>query len=85
MSDFRKHEPSDKNMDGTQDASHIGQLGCANRICGESGNLQRNTAPHCLQAKSRCENDNAGDLKYLVGDDGLKSKDASIQRFKLAS
>ena len=60
MSDFRKHEPSDKNMDGTQDASHIGQLGCANRICGESGNLQRNTAPHCLQAKSRCENDNAG-------------------------
>ena len=40
--DCQKHDPSDKNMCGTQDASHIGQLGCANRICGESGSFQRN-------------------------------------------
>ena len=40
--DCQKHEPFDKNMDGTQDALHIGQLCCANRICGESGNLQGN-------------------------------------------
>ena len=47
--DCQKHEPSDENMGGTQDASHIGQLGCANRICGESGSLQKNThtAPQC--------------------------------------
>ena len=40
--DCQKHDPSDKNMCGTQDASHIGQLGCANRICGESGSFPRN-------------------------------------------
>ena len=39
--DRRKHDPSVKSMDGTQDDSHILQLGCANRICGESGNVRR--------------------------------------------
>ena len=30
-----------KSMHGTQDASHIWRLGCANRICGESGSFRR--------------------------------------------
>ena len=39
--DRRKHDPSVKSMYGIQDASHIWQLGCAIRICGESGNVRR--------------------------------------------
>ena len=30
-----------KSMNGTEDASHIWQRGCANRICGESGSFRR--------------------------------------------
>ena len=40
--DCQKHNSSDKNMCGIQEASHIGQLDCASRICGESGSFQRN-------------------------------------------
>ena len=58
--DCQKHDPSDKNMCGTQDASHIGQLGCANRICGVRKFSKKQTQRRIiLQSKSRCENDNA--------------------------
>ena len=70
----QKHEPSDKNMDGTQDASHIGQLGCASRICGESGSFQRNKHSAALfynpnqdvRMTMRC------DFECLLDDDVLK-------------
>ena len=41
--DCQKHVPSDKNMGGTQDASHTGQLGC-----GQKAFKETNIAPHCF-------------------------------------
>ena len=61
--DCQKHEPSHKNIGGTQDASHIGQLGCANRIRGESGSFQSNkhsTALFYKPNQGMKKTDNAG-------------------------
>ena len=59
-------------MAGTQDASHIGQLGCVNRICGESGSLQRNKHIASLFYKpdQGVRMTMQEDLEYLLEDDG---------------
>ena len=69
--DCQKHDPSDKNMCGNQDASHIGQFGCASRICGESGSFRRNKHSAALPQ---------GDFGCLLDDDGLKHMNTQIQR-----
>ena len=61
--DRRKHDPSVKSMKGTQDASHIWQLGCAIRICGESGNVRRSEHSAAL-----FHNPNQGVRKAMHGD-----------------
>ena len=69
-------------MDGTQDSSHIGQLGCEHRICGESGILQRNKHGGALFC-----NPNQGvrmamygdNFWCLLDDDGLKNIDTLIK------
>ena len=72
----------DKNMCGTQDASHIGQLGCANRICGESGSFQRNKHSAALfyNPNQDVRMTMQGDFECLLDDDGLKHINTQIQR-----
>ena len=85
--DCQKHDPSDKSMYGTQDASHIGQLGCANHICGESGRFQRkkHSAALFYNPNQDVRHDNAGTLNvcWMTMDSNTsipKSKDAVNDR-----
>ena len=58
-----------KSMYGTQDASHIWQLGCASQICGESGSFRRGKHSAALfhnpnqDVRSAMQDDN---LEYLL-------------------
>ena len=80
--DCQKHDPSDKNMGGTQDASHIWQFGCANRICGEPGSFRRGKHSAALfhnpsqgvRMTMQC------DFEYLLEDDVLKHINTQLQR-----
>ena len=69
-------------MCGTQDASHIGQLGCANRICGESGSFQRNKHSATLfkSPNQDVRMTMQGDCECLLDDDGLKHITTQMQR-----
>ena len=68
-----------KSMNGTQDTSHIWQLGCANRICGESGSFRRGNHSAALfhnpnqDARVAMRGDN---FECLSDDDGLKHIDS---------
>ena len=68
-------------MGGTQDASHIGQLGCANRICGELGSLQRNKHSDALfhNPNQGVRMAMQGDSECLLDDDGVNHIDIQIQ------
>ena len=69
-------------MGRTQDASHIGQLGCANRISGGSGSLQRNKHSAALfyNPNQGVRMTMQGDFQYLLEDDGFKHVNTPIQR-----
>ena len=76
-------------MCGTQDASHIGQLGCANCIGGMNVFLRKTNAPSLVNKKSGAYlyNPNQdvrmtmqGDFECLLDDDGFKHIDIQIQR-----
>ena len=68
-------------MYGTQDASHIWQLGCANRVCGESGSFRRGKHSAALfhnpdqYVKMAMDGDN---FQCLLDDDGLKDIDTLL-------
>ena len=80
--DCQKHDPSDKSMCGTQDASHIGQLGCANHICGESGSFRRNKHSAALfyNPTQDVRMTTQSDFECLLDDGGHRHINTQIQR-----
>ena len=71
-----------KSMNGTPDASHIWQLGCANRICGELGDFRRGKQSAALfyNPNQDVRMTIQGDFECLLEDEGLKHIDTQIQR-----
>ena len=71
-----------KSMYGTQDASHIWQLGCANRICGDSGSFRRGKHSAALfhnpnqVVEMAMQGDN---FECLLDDGGLKHIDTPLK------
>ena len=69
-------------MLGTQDASHIWQFGCANRICGESGSFRRGKHSAVLfhnpnpDVRLAMHGDN---FECWLDDDGLKHIDTLLK------
>ena len=80
--DRQKYDPCVKSMYGTQDASHIWQFGCVNRICGELGSFRR--GKHSTSLSHNPNQDvrmavHGDNFECLLDDDGLKQIDTLLK------